>query len=293
MINSINYNTRSTVSCPTGDVTGVIKNGQTCSEIVTSTNRECYNTTTETNCCASCNAVATSKPDCKYGDRTPGCVVFLCPSIINIADCCDTCIDDDTTTVTTTTATTTTTTSQSSTTSSVSSTTTTGQLGAQNDTTQTASTSDRKHSLSDSEVAGAVIGSLAGACAIVATVLLVIWLHKKNQNTVWNESSDKKKQQTGTDIFGRILDIQTNGITVGTTTGPAMATDMATTVIETTTKNASSKLDENELFHEQASTRGNVQLEPIQTSVTAHEYDAHAYSLAPNPLPPFGSQAGI
>jgi len=48
------------VTCTNGDTAGVVKDGQTCSELVTSYNAECYDSAIETACCASCNSVATN-----------------------------------------------------------------------------------------------------------------------------------------------------------------------------------------------------------------------------------------
>ena len=48
------------VDCPDGDTAGVIKNGQTCTQLILDTNFECYDNATVTSCCQSCNNIERS-----------------------------------------------------------------------------------------------------------------------------------------------------------------------------------------------------------------------------------------
>ncbi|KAK3598555.1 hypothetical protein CHS0354_010732 [Potamilus streckersoni] len=145
----------SAVSCPSGDTSGIVKNGKTCSELTSSANYECYNATIETSCCASCNAIATGIMGCQYGDRVQNCAAILCSIYTDPTECCFTCR---------TTAATTTTTTQSPAGISTSSPSQSSST-ATNDTNLASQTSTSQ-SPGAGVIAGSVVGSLAGASVI-------------------------------------------------------------------------------------------------------------------------------
>ena len=48
------------MDCPDGDTAGVIKNGQTCTQLISATNFECYDNAIATSCCQSCDSIERS-----------------------------------------------------------------------------------------------------------------------------------------------------------------------------------------------------------------------------------------
>ncbi|KAL3855908.1 hypothetical protein ACJMK2_015105 [Sinanodonta woodiana] len=173
----------STVSCPSGDTPGIVKNGQTCSQLISSTSYECYDATIETSCCASCNTIATYISGCQYGDRVASCVVDLCPYYPDPSECCSTYITTTTTkpsttpTITSTILAITTTTTPTTTTLTMmtpATITTTLSPAASNATTGSTSQASSSAGL----IAGAVVASVAGASIMVGLTYLLFRLFK-------------------------------------------------------------------------------------------------------------------
>ncbi|XP_053381803.1 serine-rich adhesin for platelets-like [Mercenaria mercenaria] len=197
------YKVLEEVSCPNGDTAGIIKDGQTCSEIVADDNAECYDTSFEATCCASCNAVATSNQNCVYGDKA-SCFTFLCPSYTDLSTCCDTCasfISTSPTTASTSTSSTSVSTSTSSTSSSTSSTsasssstsnsassTLTATISTASSTSSTSGNTDGS-STNGGVIAGAVIGSIVGVSFLTCGAYIAIKILKKKDNQVADDSS--------------------------------------------------------------------------------------------------------
>ncbi|KAL3855919.1 hypothetical protein ACJMK2_015116 [Sinanodonta woodiana] len=192
----------STVSCPSGDTPGTIKNGSTCSQLIATTNYECYNATIETSCCASCNTIATGISGCQYGDRVDSCALGACP-FYSPGECCFTCrvtttIETITTTMTPSpagnttnslsqspsVATTTPSTALNNTTSSFiqsvsTATTTITSSTAENNITSFASQSSASESTSAGVIAGSVVGSLAGTGLIAGATYAGVQFFKR------------------------------------------------------------------------------------------------------------------
>ncbi|KAK3598561.1 hypothetical protein CHS0354_010737 [Potamilus streckersoni] len=161
----------STVACPSGDTSGIIKNGKTCSQLISSTNDECYDATIETTCCASCNAIARGISGCQYGNKVDNCILVLCPYYTDPSECCSTCLTTATTMTTTTTTTltrtTTTTTTTTASTTTTATTITTNAYRAENITTGSTSLASSSLSTSTGVIAGAVVGSIAATGLMV------------------------------------------------------------------------------------------------------------------------------
>ncbi|XP_060551423.1 uncharacterized protein LOC132713001 isoform X2 [Ruditapes philippinarum] len=159
------------VTCPNGDTAGIIKDGMTCSELVADDNAECYDTSIEATCCASCNAVARNNQNCLYGDKAV-CFSFLCPTYTDINTCCETCASSITTQSTTSTST-----AASMTSSSTSDENTDGH-------------SDSNGSSNDNGViAGAVVGSIAGITFLVVGAFIAMKILKKKDNQIGDDAS--------------------------------------------------------------------------------------------------------
>lgn len=192
-----------TVDCPNGDTAGVVKNGQTCSQLIASNKAECYDASIESTCCQSCNDAATSYQSCLYGDRV-SCFSFLCSSYNDLSQCCLTCISYITTaslttvsstTVSTSTTTTSTTTSTTSATTSSTSTSSSAPTSTVSSITSTTPTSHGSTHLSPATyqsdegdngavIAGATVGSVVSASILTTVAAFVYFKHKKRQNQV-------------------------------------------------------------------------------------------------------------
>ncbi|KAL4217711.1 hypothetical protein ACF0H5_022452 [Mactra antiquata] len=163
------------LTCPSGDTAGIIKNGQTCSQLITADKSECYNSTIETSCCSSCNGSRTTIPGCLYGDRAT-CYLILCSSYTGdaLTNCCFTCYTPTTSTSTSSTASTSTTSSLTTSTTTSTPSNSTGNTGA--------STGNSSSGSSAGVIAGAVIGSMTCVAILIGGLwFLSRWYKKKNK----------------------------------------------------------------------------------------------------------------
>ncbi|KAK7112862.1 metalloprotease mig-17-like [Littorina saxatilis] len=77
-------------SCPLGDSPGPVSRGNTCSDVISASTRNCLTSYFHNACCRSCEALYTGNPACPYGDAASTCSLYHC--LWGYADqCCATC----------------------------------------------------------------------------------------------------------------------------------------------------------------------------------------------------------
>ncbi|KAK3593315.1 hypothetical protein CHS0354_031374 [Potamilus streckersoni] len=73
------------------DASGIVQDGQTCVQLITSFSGICYDTIINNMCCQTCNNNGTGIQGCEFGDHAQNCNVNLCSQYPDPTLCCGTC----------------------------------------------------------------------------------------------------------------------------------------------------------------------------------------------------------
>uniref|UniRef100_A0A0B6Z6Y3 Peptidase M12B domain-containing protein n=1 Tax=Arion vulgaris TaxID=1028688 RepID=A0A0B6Z6Y3_9EUPU len=82
-----------TEDCVFGDEPGIVFDGQTCAQFVSSFSGYCYQDVVRNKCCKSCEKVYRSVAECEYGNTVLGCFSYDClgATTKTLKQCCETC----------------------------------------------------------------------------------------------------------------------------------------------------------------------------------------------------------
>ncbi|KAL3875443.1 hypothetical protein ACJMK2_033390 [Sinanodonta woodiana] len=73
------------------DASGIVQNGQTCTQLIASQPGMCYDTVVNIMCCQTCRNKSTGVRGCEFGDLSPNCNRTLCDQYPDPTLCCGTC----------------------------------------------------------------------------------------------------------------------------------------------------------------------------------------------------------
>ncbi|KAK3593319.1 hypothetical protein CHS0354_031378 [Potamilus streckersoni] len=73
------------------DISGIVQDGQTCTQLIASQHGMCYDTVVNIMCCQTCRNKSTGIQGCEFGDLSPNCNLSLCDQYPDPTLCCGTC----------------------------------------------------------------------------------------------------------------------------------------------------------------------------------------------------------